>query len=162
MFYNCSSFNQSVTIPDSVTNCYRMFAKCNSLDRPVSVGADVTNCESMFAGCHNFNQPVAIPASAKGCASMFAGCHNFNQNLYIPDGSNFFYILEYCNMYQSTISIPTNMEKPAYLSKFGVGLNLGSNTVGATVVIRDVGETYRIENMYNSQNNQYYIGWNKL
>lgn len=143
---NCQNFNAPVLLGGgNITSTYNasyMLNGCKNFNTTLYIGNGVTACNNMLSGCSNFNQPVTIPSSVTDCRCMFRLCNNFNQDVYVPDNATFGSILQYCGNYTSTISIPTTSTS----APFGTGLSSSQNTVGATIVIRDVGKSYTVIN----------------
>ena len=73
-FYSCSSFNQPVNIPNSVTNMASTFYRCVIFNQPVNIPNSVTDMAYTFSFCSNFNQPVNIPNSVTNMYKTFYNC----------------------------------------------------------------------------------------
>ena len=84
-FYRCSSLNQNIIIPNSVTDMSHTFSYCNSLNQNILIPNSVKDMSSTFAYCNNLNQNILIPNSVTDMASTFANCGNLNQNILIPN-----------------------------------------------------------------------------
>ena len=74
MFYGCTSFNQPITLPESVSLCTQTFYECKSFNQPITIHEGITYCSHMFYGCTSFNQPIELPSSMIYCGYMFANC----------------------------------------------------------------------------------------
>ena len=84
-FYGCTSFNQSIVIPNSVTTMNGCFNGCIRLNQPITLSNSVWDMNHCFYGCVLFNQPIVIPDSVTRMGNCFWGCTSFNQPIIIPD-----------------------------------------------------------------------------
>ena len=78
-FYNCTSFDQSITIPESVTDMSNCFAWCDSFNHSVVIPESVTNMSGCFGRCISFNQLIIIPESVTNVSICFGHCYSLNQ-----------------------------------------------------------------------------------
>ena len=114
-FQDCTSFDQQVTIPSSVTNMSRCFMGCTSLDTaPVLTNATgVTSMYACFQDCTSFDQQVTIPSSVTDISYCFSGCTSFNQQVTIPSSvTNMSRCFRGCTSFNQQITVPgsvTNM-----------------------------------------------------
>jgi hypothetical protein len=99
-FMGCESFNQPVTIPNSVTNMVETFMGCESFNQPVTISNSVTNMVETFSGCRYFNQPVTIPNSVTNMKHTFYECYeledspvpiHISHEIALGDTSNYIY-----------------------------------------------------------------------
>ena len=133
-FYNCTNFNQPITIPSSVTNMESCFSGCTNFNQPITIPSSVTNmyhcffyCEAFnstvtfqtpssvtdmrycFYNCTSFNQPINIPSSVTDMLCCFDSCTSFNQPVTIPNSAyNMNYCFRDCTSLNSTITINTD------------------------------------------------------
>ena len=84
-FYRCSSLNQNILIPNSVTDMSSTFSYCNRLNQNILIPNSVTNMLSTFYYCDNLNQNILIPNSVTNMSQTFYHCDNLNQNILIPN-----------------------------------------------------------------------------
>ena len=85
-FYNCTSLNQSIQIPNGVVDMSSTFEGCTSLDQNILIPNGVTNMYNTFSRCFNLNQNIKIPNSVTNMVEAFNSCNNLNQNIQIPNG----------------------------------------------------------------------------
>ena len=117
--YGCSSFNQPLTIPDSVTAIGDYFLNyCYSFNQPLTIPSGVTRSGHYFLNnCYSFNQPLTIPSGVTSIGTQFLyGCSSFNQPLTIPSGvtsiaSSF---LKYCYAFNQPLTIPDSVTRIDY------------------------------------------------
>lgn len=109
-FHSCSSLNQNILIPNSVTKLGRTFWQCTSLNQNILIPNSVTVMSFMFNGCTSLNQPdmYIYSQNVTGLMRTFYGCHI--NNIHIPtsvpkDTSN--------NMYNSLVNGETGITFPA-------------------------------------------------
>ena len=108
--YFCNSFNQPITIPNSVTSIGSSFlGSCQSFNQPLIIPNSVTIISDFFlSSCNSFNQPLIIPNSVTYIGGQFLQhCNSFNQPLTISTGltsigSNF---LQYCQAFNQPLTI---------------------------------------------------------
>ena len=107
----CTSFNQKIIIQDAITSIGDNFlSRCASFNESITINECVTSIGSDFlSGCTNFNQPLRIPNSITSITKGFlSGCTNFNQPLTIP--SNITSIdddfLSGCTNFNQPLTIP--------------------------------------------------------
>lgn len=77
-FYNCTSFDQSITIPESVTDMSNCFAWCDSFNHSVVIPESVTNMSGCFGRCISLNQLIIIPKSVTNMSICFGYCTSLN------------------------------------------------------------------------------------
>ena len=80
----CTSFNQPLTIPNSITSIGRSFlANCQAFNQPLTLSNSLTSIGNAFLyNCRSFNQPLIIPNSVTTLGVNFMGnCVVFNQPL---------------------------------------------------------------------------------
>ena len=125
-FSGCSSFNQNVQIPSSVTNMANTFSGCSSFNQSVQIPSSVTNMANTFNYCSNLNQNIQIPNSVTNMANAFNYCSNLNQNIQIPNSvqcmNNTFH---YCTNLNQSIQIPNSVRN--LISTFNRCYNLNQN-----------------------------------
>lgn len=83
-FRGCISFNQPITIPNSViymTNCFR---GCTSFNQSITIPNSVTNMTGCFWDCTSFNQPITIPNSVTSMTRCFRNCISLTTFTEIP------------------------------------------------------------------------------
>ena len=111
MFNGCVSLNQSIAIPNSVTNTMEMFYGCGSLNQSIAIPSSVTYATRMFEGCGNLNQNIAIPNSVEYTSRMFCSCRSLNQNIAIPNSVKYASrMFEFCRSLNQNIAIPNSVE----------------------------------------------------
>ena len=111
-FSGCTSFNQTITIPDSVTDMGGCFYDCTSFNQPIIIPNSVTNMGGCFCGCTSFNQSITIPDSVTDMGSCFAHCASFNQLVEIMSDNitNMSYCFYGCEELDQSIIIPEGVE----------------------------------------------------
>ena len=88
MFYNCSGFTGSLTIPNSVTTIGKSaFSMCSGFTGSLTIGNSVTEIgESAFLRCSGFTGSLTIPNSVISIRSAaFDQCSGFTGSLTIPN-----------------------------------------------------------------------------
>ena len=88
MFYNCSGFTGSLTIPNSVTTIgTSAFSRCSGFTGSLTIGNSVTEIgESAFLRCSGFTGSLTIPNSVISIRSAaFDQCSGFTGSLTIPN-----------------------------------------------------------------------------
>ena len=109
-FKDCISFNQLITIPNTVTNMSNCFLGCTSFDQPIIIPEGVTSLEGCFADCESFNQLIAIPNSVINMNGCFAGCEAFNQLIVIPNNvTNMSSCFADCKFFNQPVTIPSKV-----------------------------------------------------
>jgi hypothetical protein len=95
-YYDCNKLThlpEDFTIPNTVTNCGRMFTFCNSLTHlPDSfiIPNGVTDCNNMFYNCKSLTHlpdNFTIPNNITDCSFMFGNCSKLThlpENFHIP------------------------------------------------------------------------------
>lgn len=109
--YTCSSFNQPLVLPNSLTSIGTYFMQnCFAFNQPLIIPNKVTTIGTYFlGGCSAFNQSLILPNTLTSINQYFLyGCQSFNQPLTIPDnvtsiGTNF---LDSCFCFNQPITIP--------------------------------------------------------
>ena len=84
-FYSCNNLNQNILIPNSVEDMGGTFCGCSSLNQNILIPNSVTNMHITFSDCIRLNQNILIPNSVTNMQSTFAGCRSLNQNILIPN-----------------------------------------------------------------------------
>lgn len=82
MFNGCTSFNQPITIPETVTSVGRMFYN-SVFNSSVEITNGVTNLAYMFYNAYSFNYPITIPDTVNNLNHTFDSS-GFNQPITIP------------------------------------------------------------------------------
>ena len=83
----CYSFNQPLTIPNSVTSIGGDFLSyCYSFNQELTIPDSVTSIgDNFLRNCSSFNQQLTIPSGVTSIGWNFLdGCSSFNQQLTIP------------------------------------------------------------------------------
>ena len=125
-FFGCSSLNQNILIPNSVTNMNCTFSDCSNLNQSILIPNSVTNVNGTFANCSNLNQSILIPNSVTNMRYTFFDCSSLNQNILIPNsvtmmGDTF----AYCSNLNQNILIPNSVTIMEHT--FGYCSNLNQN-----------------------------------
>ena len=112
--YYCYSFNQPLTIPSSVTSIGGNFlSNCYSFNQPLTIPSSVTFIgDSFLSQCYTFNQPLTIPSSLTIIANNFLyNCSSFNQPLTIPNTVTRIYanFLYNCHSFNQPLTIPSSV-----------------------------------------------------
>ena len=82
-FYGCSSLNQNILIPNSVSMIGYTFGYCSSLNQNILIPNRVTFMDYAFYRCSNLNQNILIPDRVTSMSNAFAYCFDLNQNIYL-------------------------------------------------------------------------------
>lgn len=82
MFNGCTSFNQPITIPESVTSVGSMFYN-SGFNSTVEIKNGVTSLAYMFYNAHHFNHLINIPNTVNTLNHTFDSS-GFNQPITIP------------------------------------------------------------------------------
>ena len=109
-FYNCTSFNQSIVIPNSVTDMSGCFRECFNFNQPITIPNSVTNMYGCFEHCASFNQSITIPNGVTNISYCFWYCTSFNQSIEIPNSvTNMYYCFYSCRSLNQPITIPNSV-----------------------------------------------------
>lgn len=113
-FFNCTSFNQPIEIPDSVTNMEYCFCNCTSLNSPITFkDSYLVSMAYCFDGCTSFNQPIKIPNRVRSMLCCFRNCASFNQFIEIPRlVLNMAYCFYGCASFNQSILCFNNFNNP--------------------------------------------------
>ena len=109
-FLGCTSLNQNILIPNSVTELDNTFNGCTSLNQNILIPNSVISLSQTFNGCTSLNQNILIPNSVTNLGFTFNNCTSLNQNILIPNSvtepdSTFFY----CTSLNQNILIPNSV-----------------------------------------------------
>lgn len=80
LLQNCTSFNQKIVIPSSVTTITGNFLQnCASFNQEITIPANVTTIQSAFMQkCTSFTQTLTIPSTIISIGTLFMyNCDNF-------------------------------------------------------------------------------------
>lgn len=106
----CYSFNQPLTIPDSIAGIGKEFMMaCRTFNQHLTLPANLNSIGNYFmANCYSFNQPLTIPDKSKYIGSQFLYfCYSFNQPLILPSNMPFIasYFMTYCYSFNQPLTI---------------------------------------------------------
>ena len=161
MFYDCSGFTGSLTIPNSVTSIgswafghcgftglltlpnsittieYGAFYGCQGFTGSLTLPNTVTTIGGQaFDGCSGFSGSLIIPNSVTEIGyRSFSACNGFNGSLTIPSSVTTIagYAFEGCFGFKGSLTIPNSVTSIGDNAfYFCIGLN-GSLTIGASV-----------------------------
>lgn len=126
---NCSSFNQQVTIPNTLTSVGHGFLQqCSSFNQPITLPSSMTQIpDSFLYMCNNFNQSITIPNTVTSIGGNFmCNCSSFNQPLTIPSGVNSVgnSFMQYCTSFNSTLTIQPSQTALSIGNQFFMGNQL--------------------------------------
>ena len=113
---NCFSFNQPLTIPDTVTSIRVSFLNgCSIFNQPLTLPNTFTTIEANFlSNCSSFNQPLTFPNALTSIGNNFlSNCFSFNQPLAIPNTVTTIgtYFLSACYSFNQPLTIPDAVTK---------------------------------------------------
>ena len=90
-FYKCSSFNQKMIIPNSVTSMASTFEGCSSFNQPdmLIYSQNITSMTNAFKDCHinNVHIPISVPKSTSNF--MYNCLVNGNTGITFPAANIF-------------------------------------------------------------------------
>ena len=116
-FYGCTSFNQPITIPSSVTDMSYCFRECTSFNQPITIPSSVTNMSNCFRSCNSFDKSIIISNSVTDMSYCFYYCTSFNKPITIPSSvTNMTYCFAYSSNFNSqvTFEIPSSVTDMRY------------------------------------------------
>lgn len=144
----CTSFNQFMSIPDTVTGTAALkdfLRDCTSFDSQIELPAELTGdsvLHSFLRGCTSFNQPIEIPimVTGKECLRSFLqGCVKFNQELIIPAGvcgwGCLYEFLSECVEFDQPITLPDNVQDPQDIGREMTNFMRGCDNMTSNVTI---------------------------
>jgi uncharacterized membrane protein len=116
----CTSFNQTLVIPEGVKNIGTYFMDdCTAFNQPLTLPSTLTGIGGYFMNyCYAFNQQLTLPATITSIGDSFLyHCILFNRTLVIPNGvtgigSTF---LGGCAAFNQPLTIPSTVT--------GIGVN---------------------------------------
>ncbi|MBQ5560035.1 MAG: hypothetical protein IIT46_09715, partial [Lachnospiraceae bacterium] len=74
MYTDFSLSGLNITIPNTVTECEKMFSVSKISKISGYIGSNVNNAESMFMNCYNLTDSSGFEVHAKDCSFMFYRC----------------------------------------------------------------------------------------
>jgi hypothetical protein len=112
--YYCTSFNQELTLPNSLQTIGRYFLEsCTSFNQELIIPSSITSIASAFLyDCTSFNQELIIPSSIASIGNAFlTNCTSFNQELTLPNSLQTIgdYFLESCTSFNQELIIPSSI-----------------------------------------------------
>ena len=136
-FFQCTSFNQNILIPNSVTTMSLTFRKCSSLNQNILIPNSVTTMPHTFSNCTSLNQSILIPNSVTAMLGTFSDCTNLKPDVYIYSQNITSMSSTFKNCVINNIHIPTSVPKDT------------SNSMYNWLVNGDTGITFPAANIFN-------------